>query len=413
MLALLPTLRLFRIDGRTVLESVVAERSIDVDDDLVRSLRALSAGPVASLTDLAERVRALGGSVDRAAIGQHVALLSELDLIDRGEPGGSTARLWAALAERTPAFPIVDAIELTNACPCTCAMCPTGTARMTRPRAFMDPALFRQIVDELRAAGGQEKALTLHNLGESLLHQELAALVADATRAGLRTEVAGNPGNLTLERYRDLERAGLSRLVLDVDGLDQTTLERVRGPGARGDVAFANLEAILAHRAAQPRSTPQLILQMIRLASNAHQHAAFLDRYARRAILGVEAYLKEVDANTVERPANAADERGLPIVVAGRAKRPYLCRAPWRSVVVLVNGDVVPCCHDANGALVLGNLRRQTLREIWGAEPIRGLRARLSTATTTQDEPCFGCAHRADRSTLPALDEIPDEPLHW
>jgi radical SAM protein with 4Fe4S-binding SPASM domain len=272
----------------------------------------------------------------------------------------------------------------------------------------MEQALFARIVDEA-AAGPRTKPLTLHNLGESLLHPGLPAFVALATSRGLTTELSANPGHLSPERYQALEDAGLGRLVLDVDGLDQQTLESIRGPGARGDRAFAWLDAVLDHRRRHPRQYPHIVLQMIRQRQNAHQHEAFLEKYGAMGIEGVDAYLKEVDANTVETSAAG----GLPIFVEHRPRRPYLCRAPWRSVVVLVDGSVVPCCHDENGRVVLGNLSSQSLAEIWSGPEVAALRERLRTNSLMADEPCATCAHRADRYPLPDLDDVAVEPLHW
>lgn len=417
MIRLRPHLRLFATgnDGERQrwLEAVVAERAVPLSDVLHLVLKALALGPVPGSAELVARIHELegpNGGTHKGAVHGALSVLKGLDLLDVGDVGDvgeATTSLWDTLSKDPPALPVIDQVELTNHCPMSCVMCPTGTGRMTRPRAFMDAALFGRIVVEA-AAGPRSKPLTLHNLGESLLHPQLPAFVALATRHGLATELSANPGHLSPERYADLEAAGLGRLVLDVDGLDQQTLEAIRGPGARGDRAFAWLDAVLEHRRHNPRQQPHLVLQMIRQQGNAHQHQAFVDKYGSLGIVGVDAYLKEVDANTVETASG-----GLPIFVEHRPRRPYLCRAPWRSVVVLVDGSVVPCCHDENGRVVLGNLSSQSLQEIWSGPAVAALRQRLVTQSLAADEPCATCAHRADLYPLPNLDDVAVEPLHW
>ena len=398
------------------LEAVVAERAVPLSEPLHLVLRALARGPVDGSAELMARIQHLddgsGSTVQRGAVHGALSVLKGLELLDVGEESATsmaaTASLWDRLAADTSALPVIDQVELTNHCPMSCIMCPTGTGRMTRPRGFMEQALFARIVDEA-AAGPRTKPLTLHNLGESLLHPGLPAFVALATSRGVTTELSANPGHLSPERYQALEDAGLGRLVLDVDGLDQQTLESIRGPGARGDRAFGWLDAVLDHRRRHRRQFPHIVLQMIRQRQNAHQHEAFLEKYGAMGIEGVDAYLKEVDANTVETSAAG----GLPIFVEHRPRRPYLCRAPWRSVVVLFDGSVVPCCHDENGRVVLGNLSSQSLAEIWSGPEVAALRERLLTNSLMADEPCATCAHRADRYPLPDLDDVAVEPLHW
>ncbi len=408
MIALRPWLRLFRAGDAAFIESVLEERALPLDDALAAVVRALGAAPVQSSIDLAART-----GLDKGAVHGALSRLSGLKLIEVAVDDGAAARdarseLWAALSRGAPDVPVVDNVELTNICPMSCVMCPTGTGRMVREKGWMEPGLFKKLVDEVAPHNNHGKPLTLHNLGESTLHPQLAEMVHTAARAGLATELSANPGHLPLALYAALEEAGLSRLVLSVDGVDEDTLTRIRGKGARADAAFANLEAIFEHRRGSraPGAAgggTRILVQMIRQRDNADQAEAFMARFGALGLDDVTAYVKEIDANT----------DGDELYEIGRPRRPYLCRAPWRTVVVLCNGDVVPCCHDENGAVVYGNLATSSLRDAWRSGAAEGLRARLSSSTVASSDPCDGCAHRADRYGLPPLDEIPQEPLHW
>jgi radical SAM protein with 4Fe4S-binding SPASM domain len=114
------------------------------------------------------------------------------------------------------------------------------------------------------------------------------------------------------------------------------------------------------------------------------------------------AFAKPLDANT--DPAHFPE---------AERPRPGFCRAPWRTVVVLWDGRVSPCCHDPRGEWILGDLRRQGLAEIFRAEPAALLRTRLADGWPSPQGPCGPCAHRPDLWQRPPLDEFPEEPLHW
>jgi len=43
-------------------------------------------------------------------------------------------------------------------------------------------------------------------------------------------------------------------------------------------------------------------------------------------------------------------------------------------MIVDWNGDVVLCCDDWNHSTVLGNLKKQTIEEIWKGEKLRKIR---------------------------------------
>jgi len=80
---------------------------------------------------------------------------------------------------------------------------------------------------------------------------------------------------------------------------------------------------------------------------------------------------------------------------ASRADQPWsACRRPWSLAYVTVHGNLLPCCiapwitSDYDG-LILGNLYRQSLEEIWWGERYRTFR--LSLQTAVPPEPCRGC----------------------
>ena len=76
-------------------------------------------------------------------------------------------------AETSPILTSVN-LELTNHCNLRCTICPVNTT-MRRPKGFMDPALFRRIIDESHAEA--TRLLTAHRapldaLAQALLERE-------------------------------------------------------------------------------------------------------------------------------------------------------------------------------------------------------------------------------------------------
>ncbi|MFW5607577.1 MAG: SPASM domain-containing protein, partial [Campylobacter hyointestinalis] len=49
----------------------------------------------------------------------------------------------------------------------------------------------------------------------------------------------------------------------------------------------------------------------------------------------------------------------------------------YYSMTIMVNGDVVPCCHDACGKEVMGNLIEQNLDDIWNGEKFQNFRDKI------------------------------------
>ena len=55
------------------------------------------------------------------------------------------------------------------------------------------------------------------------------------------------------------------------------------------------------------------------------------------------------------------------------------CLRPFHAIVVKSNGDVVLCCADMYGDVVMGNVAENRLEEIWNSEKFRLYRSRLAT----------------------------------
>lgn len=305
-----------------------------------------------------------------------------------------------------PEVPFVDQIELTNRCPMRCGFCPRGVpGKMARPTGFMELALFRRLLTQLSPRQREYRPLELHHLGESLLHPEVASFVAAASEAGLPTEMSVNPSLLTPALGKQLIDAGIYRLVLSLDGTDEETLRQLRGPAARFSLAERHIEALLDEAARRGEKAPRIVIQMIALSANQHQREEFLRRFSSRGLPSVQAYIKPLDGDDPQ----TGQPNGAPLR--------YLCSYPFRSVVVLWDGRVVPCCRDDDAKLVLGDLREQSLFQIWSGPAARELRRRHRRGDFFEGHLCHGCAWNPAAFTAAHDSRDPSNaataPLQW
>jgi radical SAM protein with 4Fe4S-binding SPASM domain len=148
-----------------------------------------------------------------------------------------------------------------------------------------------------------------------------------------------------------------------------------------------------------------VVIQMIALAQNQHQREAFLQRYGNLGLPTVQAYIKPLDG--------ADPQGGTPAAEPLR----YLCSYPFRSVVVLWDGRVVPCCRDDDARYVLGDLNTQTLAAIWNGPAAAQLRQRHREDQFPEGHLCDGCAFRPAAFAAARASRHPDlarpAPLQW
>ena len=381
------------------------------DNGITGRVERLEPLPEAAVRVLWEQATAEAGLAELVhSHGQGAVHAALMQLYERAlvfDSDASCHQLFGHLRDaHCPQVPFVDQIELTNRCPMRCRFCPRGVpGQMQRPTGFMDLGLFASLLGQLPKGQARYRPLELHHLGESLLHPQVVEFVASASAHGLPTEMSVNPALLTPELGEKLLAAGLRRLVVSVDGIDDQTLIQIRGPAARYSKAEPHIEALLQAVAARGTSAPQVVIQMIALAANTHQRAAFLQRYGNLGLPTVQAYIK---------PLDGADPDGGP---AAAEPLRYLCSYPFRSVVILWDGRVVPCCRDDDARYVLGNLNTHTLAEIWQGPAAQELRQRHREERFAQGHLCDGCALRPAAFVAAKASRHPDHatpaPLQW
>ena len=68
------------------------------------------------------------------------------------------------------------------------------------------------------------------------------------------------------------------------------------------------------------------------------------------------------------------------------------CRLPFWSLAVLVDGRVIVCCHDWGHSVILGDLSRQSLGEVWNGELTNHYRHLLWNRRYDESPICRNCS---------------------
>jgi radical SAM protein with 4Fe4S-binding SPASM domain len=155
--------------------------------------------------------------------------------------------------------------------------------------------------------------------------------------------------------------------VLSLDSLDAGTYRSIRGHAARLDKADKHVRELVRIRD-EGRYGTWITLQMIAMRVNQAEVDKFLGYCAEVG----------VDRGIVVR-LGRWDFSDDYVATLGEFDSPGYtapCRLPQTSVVVLWDGRVVPCCHDYDGDVVLGDLTREDLAEIWPGPAAARFRAR-------------------------------------
>jgi MoaA/NifB/PqqE/SkfB family radical SAM enzyme len=293
-------------------------------------------------------------------------LLEGMDLLVRRD------RAWGR--------PAVLQVEPTNCCTLQCPLCPTGTRTARRPQGHMTVELFDRVLDDCAPT---LLCVVFYGWGEPFLNPELPRMIAACTQRGVRTVVSTNGQSLqTPEEAGAVVEAGLSALIVAVDGGMQETYERYRRGGLleRVRLCMTNVEVAKRRRMAH---RPYTNLRAV-LTQDALAELPGLETLARDS--GVNMFscktLGCMVGNEEFQQFEPLDPefRRFPPTDSSRSPSRFRCPFPYRQPTVFWDGTVVGCEFDYDVEEPWGRIGEQPFGEIWNGARARALRNRLRCA---------------------------------
>jgi MoaA/NifB/PqqE/SkfB family radical SAM enzyme len=298
-------------------------------------------------------------------------------------------------------MPLHAQFELANVCPLQCPVCPTGLRELTRPPAFMDPALFERAFDE---AGPYLLTASLWGWGEPLLHPQLRRILAAARRHPVATLLSTNGQPLADAAVIDAILAHPpTHLIVALDGLTDEANRRYRR-GAALAPAIEGVSRLAAAKRASGQALPVLHLRYTVMEHNARDVARVAD-FAREAgfdgltmrSLVIAASDAAIRHHAELAPATPAPTSGPRMTTPAAG---FHCLQPFWFPSVFADGTVVACEQDFNAEAPLGRVTAGTgFRDIWYSPEAAQRRREAASPGHQAMACCARCPLASSRTT--------------
>jgi radical SAM protein with 4Fe4S-binding SPASM domain len=276
----------------------------------------------------------------------------------------------------------------------------------------MDIALFRNIVDQLRPAWQSyrlfgEQTILLWHFGEPVVYKHFVESIEYCHDRGLRVQLSTNPSAWTERRIEQMLDVGVDELYVMVDGMDDETSIAIRGTAASFVRGEKNVRELAHKKTRRGLTKPRIVIGMVKQPRNAHQWKNFQSYWAGAdGVDGVNLGAYSTFAgdlpqlNEIGEEVASSDQEQA----AWDAEQAYMsrfpCYFPWHSVSVTWEGLVVPCCRDYDASDVLGDLRTESLEQIWNSARMRRLRLEHSRGKVSATV-CQNCREHSSEIGLP------------
>lgn len=271
-------------------------------------------------------------------------------------------------------------IQPANLCNLHCLFCNQDVS--ARPKGVMKLEMFDKLLSLLPSS---VREVQLYQSGEPLMNMDLPTMVKKLNDRGITTSLSSN-GTLPFDRYKKVIEAGLDTIVISFDGATKKSYEIYR-VGGNFETVVENLKNMSAISGRKTKIVIQFIVMHhnegeIELMKKLAQEVGVDELHLKSVSLNIgcsKILEKDVIANAKNfLPENSKYSRySLKDNKLINKDRPLSC--PWIfRATILWNGDLVICCADFEGEVLIGNVFEDGgFEKIWRSKKYQQLRKKV------------------------------------
>lgn len=282
--------------------------------------------------------------------------------------------------------PVVYNIETTNRCNMRCKMCPR-TTMMTRSIEDIDKETFIKVIDQISPHSKEDwkrwksfcekkygiaetdepsenhfflyvisKVIQLHGYGDPLLDKHMFEYVEELHKRGFYSYFSCNPANINLNLTYKMLEAGLDYIKYSIESVDDATHKQIRGECSNFTESYKKILQVLDFKHKYNLNTT-IVITMLDLNRDKQQedYEKLLKSFEG---LDVYVYLKSEDCQWYRK-----DFHGTKSIHWSET-----CKHPWMTMTIKSNGDATMCMEDFNNEIIMGNVKNESLYDIWNGQ---------------------------------------------
>lgn len=301
-------------------------------------------------------------------------------------------------------------IELTNRCNLACSFCPYLEIKNHRPDMGLD--LAKKIIDDIKR-NIKYRIIYFHNLGEPLLYENLEEVLSYCDGNNMKYGITTNglllDKNLGILKNKKIDQLNISyqatrqelhderKTMIPVDKyrrLISGNIEALQLGGFDGTIKIKLLTT--NHRSTFKNKKFENIESAVELTTEIGKF--YCDLTGHKLQTGQREKISNLNIHKhhkIKIRRNVFIET-FPFLTWGNYKQQVWqanfgrCNAIKEQLVILSNGDVIPCCYDINRDMFMGNIKEQKLSEILENDKSKELQNEFSSGIVRQKR-CRNC----------------------
>ena len=277
-------------------------------------------------------------------------------------------------------FPGIVRFEVTTRCNLHCAHCPHSA--LSKDKNFlgdMDKELYFKAINEI-AAQSPDTTVRPFGGGEPLCRKDLAELIGYAKKKGIqKTSINTNGTLLTKNRRTELIKNGLDHIEVSIDAATSETYAKVR----QADFFHKVVDNTIAYidESKQLNKNSRTTVSFVLQKDNQNELEAFKRFWEKK--------VDQVVIRPYHQHGGLIDAHGN-LFKNGVSIPRHPCPYVWRGLIISIHAKVCFCESDWKAEHTLGDIRHQSIKEIWQGPEFNRLREQHIAGTF--DHPlCNAC----------------------
>jgi|KBSSwiStaDraftv2_1062776.scaffolds.fasta_scaffold48098_5 radical SAM protein with 4Fe4S-binding SPASM domain len=279
--------------------------------------------------------------------------------------------------------PIDVSLELSSTCDMACAYCYHNSKEVPFSKGLMDKQLAFKILAQCAELG--VNSVKFNYRGEATInpaYSEIAELAKDLARGSTFIDRLTNSNFKFHPRRRDDIFKGLAHLTkvkVSYDSFRKDVFETQRN-GGNHDLTTENID-LFYNSPERIKSETKLVIQAVRTNLNKDEDIAGI---AKARWPDAEISIRDMVAGRIEKDLTRLESRV-------RDPERKTCIQAHARLIVHFDGRVAPCCPSIKNDLLIGDLTKQTVSEVFNSDAAKALRKSLKDKTAFFKEPCKSC----------------------
>lgn len=263
--------------------------------------------------------------------------------------------------------PFIINIDPSDRCNFQCKFCPTGDRELMkrtpgRNHGLIDFDLYKKIIDDLNEFDDKIKVIRLYKDGEPLLHPRFADMVKYAKSSPKvdRVDTTTNAALLNKDLSLKIIDAGLDRINISIEGVRDEQYKEFSRANVNFEKLVENIAFFYEHRA-----QCEMIVKINGDVISEEDKQTFLNTFGDITDgIFIESIMDCWPTFDIEQ-VKVNESRGI----YGQAINEVLtCPYPFYSFAINSDGTASLCFLDWHRKLVIGDMHKQTVKEIWDSK---------------------------------------------